>query len=73
MVDTKEDQEEIVFITTEQFQEFLDKYTNNMQSLNRVLSSYEDEINSLKSLVHDLSYKVKAFQQMTTPAAPIEE
>lgn len=63
MADEKEAQEEIVFLTLKEFDQFKMQYVQNMQSLNRVLSTYEDEITSLKAMVHDLSYKLKTLQQ----------
>lgn len=35
------------------------KYNTDMTTLNRILSTYEDEISSLKSQYFDLSFKFK--------------
>ena len=39
------------------------KYNNDMLTLNRILSTYEDELSSVKSQYFDLSFKFKQLTQ----------
>lgn len=41
------------------------KYNNDMTTLNRILSTYEDELSSLKSQFFDLSFKLKQMTQQS--------
>lgn len=42
------------------------KYNTDMTTLNRILSTYEDELSSLKSQFFDLSFKYKQLSQITS-------
>jgi len=46
-----------------ELQKLATKYNTDMNTLNRILSTYEDEISSLKSQYHDLSFKLKQLTQ----------
>ena len=49
---------------TKDLQAFISKYNSDMVTLNRILSTYEDELSSVKSQFFDLSFKIK---QLTQP------
>lgn len=58
---------DLVAELTKDLQALIAKYNNDMTTLNRILSTYEDEIASLKNLCHDLSFR---FKQITQSVAP---
>ncbi len=59
--------EELVAELTQDLKNLITKYNNDMTTLNRILSTYEDEIAGLKSQYHDLSFR---FKQITQSVAP---
>ncbi|KKN76654.1 hypothetical protein LCGC14_0368510 [marine sediment metagenome] len=42
--------------------EFIMKYQMDIETLNRILSTYEDKISVLENQYHDLSFRFKQFQ-----------
>ena len=42
------------------------KYNTDMTTLNRILSTYEDELSSLKNQFHELSFKYKQLNTTLT-------
>ncbi len=52
---------------TEELQALAAKYNNDMTVLNRILSTYEDELSSLKGQFFDLSFKLKQLTQKPKP------
>ncbi len=49
---------------TKDLQTLIAKYNTDMATLNRILSTYEDELSSLKSQFFELSFKVKQMVQI---------
>ncbi len=48
--------------------EFIMKYQMDIETLNRILSTYEDKISILEKQYHDLSFRFKQFQiNLTKP------
>lgn len=61
---------DLVAELTKDLQTLVAKYNTDMTTLNRILSTYEDEISSLKNLYHDLSFR---FKQMNITQQPQPE
>ncbi len=45
------------------FEQFKGIYVNDIQALNRILSTYEDKISMLEGQIYDLSFKLKQLNQ----------
>jgi molybdenum-dependent DNA-binding transcriptional regulator ModE len=58
--------EKLVAELTQDLKNLIAKYNNDMTTLNRILSTYEDEIAGLKNQYHDLSFKYKQIVQSTS-------
>jgi len=54
--------QEVIEGLRKDFQSLTVKYNMDMTTLNRILSTYEDEISSLKQQYFDVSYKLKQLQ-----------
>ena len=50
---------DVIAELTKDLQALVAKYNTDMTTLNRILSTYEDELSSLKNHVFDLSFKLK--------------
>jgi hypothetical protein len=69
MVEDKVPKETPVGMLIEELKEKLkileELHAKDMAILNRILSTYEDEISSVKNLLFDLSYKIKQLQSLS--------
>ncbi|KKL06505.1 hypothetical protein LCGC14_2595350 [marine sediment metagenome] len=63
--------EKLVTDLTQDLQNLIAKYNNDMTTLNRILSTYEDEIAGLKSQYHDLSFKYKQIVQAASDTTKV--
>ena len=54
--------EEVITDLEKKLNEFIMKYQMDIETLNRILSTYEDKISVLENQYHDLSFRFKQLQ-----------
>ena len=60
--------EEIIDELEKKLNEFIIKYQMDIETLNRILSTYEDKIEIVKKQYYDVSFKLKQLQiKLTQP------
>lgn len=62
----KEVEVDVITELQKDIKNLITKYNTDMTTLNRILSTYEDELSSLKSQFFDLSFKYKQLSQITS-------
>ncbi len=58
--------EEVITELEKRLNEFIMKYQMDIETLNRILSTYEDKIEVLEKQHYDISFKLKQFQMNLT-------